>query len=80
MQGICHLRSKSSDLIQQSVVEECNASPFWSVMADEAMNVSTTEQLSVCVHFEKSTGALEVCEEFLGFSSIPTIGAEDIIL
>ena len=47
-------------------------------MADEAMNVSTTEQLSVCVHFEKSTGALDVCEEFLGFSSIPTIGAEDI--
>ena len=67
--------SESSGLIQQSVVKECNASPFWSVMADEATNVSTTEQLSVCVHFEKSTGALEVCEEFLGFCSIPTIGA-----
>ena len=35
---------------------------------------------SVCVRYvrEKSTGALEVCEEFLGFCSIPTIGTEDI--
>ena len=49
-------------------------------MADEATDVSTTEQLSVCVHYvrEKTTGALEVCEEFLGFCSIPTIGAEEI--
>ena len=43
--------------------------------ADEAADVSTTEQLSVCVRYvwETSTGAIEVCEEFLGFSSIPTI-------
>ena len=38
----------NGDLIQQSVVEEYNASPFWSVMADEATDVSITEQLSVC--------------------------------
>ena len=58
----------NSDLIQQSIVKECNASPFWSMMADEATDVSTTKQLSVCVHYiwETSTGAIEVCEEFLG--------------
>ena len=35
---------------------------------------------SVCVFILRKVqlGALEVCEEFLGFSSIPTIGAEDI--
>ena len=70
----------NGDLIRQSIVKECNASPFWSVMADEATDASTTEQLSVCVRYvrETSTGAIEVCEEFLGFSSLPTIGAEDI--
>ena len=41
----------NGDLIRQSVVKECNASPFWSVMADKEMDVSTTEQLSVCVGF-----------------------------
>ena len=35
---------------------------------------------SVCVFILRKVqlGALEVCEEFLGFSSIPTIGTEDI--
>ena len=63
-----------------SIVKECIPSPFWSVMADEATDVSTTEQLSMCVCYvrETRTGAIEVCEEFLGFSSIPAIGAEDI--
>lgn len=37
------------------------------------------QQLSNSVYVrEKSTGALEVCEEFLGFYSIPTISAADI--
>ena len=51
-------------------------------MADEAMDVSTTEQLSVCVRYvhKKSAGALEVCEEFLGFCCISTIGAASAIV
>ena len=34
----------------------------------------------MCVRYvqDKSTGALEVCEQFLRFCSVPTIGAEDI--
>ena len=49
-------------------------------MADEATDVSATEQLSMCVRYvrETSTGAIQVCEEFQGFSSIPTVCAEDI--
>lgn len=54
--------------------------PLWSVRADETTDVSTTEQLSVCVRYvrEKSTGALEVCEESLVFCSISTTSAADI--
>ncbi len=34
----------------------------------------------MCVRYVQKTsiGAVEVCEEFLGFCSIPSIGAEDI--
>ena len=45
-----------------------------------AIDVSTTEQLSVCVHYvqETSMGAVEACEEVVGFSSFPAIDAEGI--
>ena len=35
----------------------------------------------MCVRYvwQKSTGALEVCEEFLKFCSIPTTGAKEIV-
>ena len=68
----------NGDLIRQSVVKQCNASPFWSVMADEAMGISTTEQLSVCVLnvWEKVQLNLRFVKNLLGFAPI---GAEDII-
>ena len=51
------------------MVDECNSSLFWSVMTVEATDVSTNEQVSVCVHYVRrnSLEGLEVCEEFLGF-------------
>ena len=39
----------NGDMIRKSIVDECNSSSFWSVMADESTDVSTEEQVSVCV-------------------------------
>ena len=57
----------NGDMIRNSIVDECNSSSFWSVMADETTDVSTKEQVSVCVRYIRKTHphGLEVCEEFL---------------
>ena len=37
-------------------------------MADETADVSTIEQLSICVRYVRETSeGIEVCEEFVGF-------------
>lgn len=69
--------SINGDLIRQCIVDECNKSLYWSVMADEAVDVSTIEQVSICIRYVSVKGEeLEVCEEFLGFTSVPSISAE----
>ena len=48
-------------------------------MVDEATDVSTTEQVSICIRYIRDKGEeLEVCEEFLGFCSVPSTDAETI--
>ena len=46
-------------------------------MVHETTDTSTTEQVSICVRYvqERGTGMLEVCEEFLGFCSVPRADA-----
>ena len=69
----------NADLIRKSVVDECNRSLFWSVMLDEATDVVSTEQLSICVRYVRETDhGLEVCEEFLGFCAIARADAQTI--
>ena len=52
---------------------------FWSLMVDEATDVSTVEQVSICVRYIKVQDAnLEVCEEFLGFTSVTATNAQTI--
>ena len=69
----------NGNLIRQSIVEECNKALFWSLMADETIDVSTVEQVSICVRYVcVKDEELEVCEEFLGFVSVPSTGAEVI--
>ena len=69
----------NGDLTRQCIIKECYTSPFWSLMADETTDVSTTEQLSICARYVRETDAgVEVCEEFLGFCSLPATGAQDI--
>ena len=49
-------------------------------MADESVDISTTEQVSVCIRYlsENRTGMLNVNEEFVGFCSVPSMDAETI--
>ena len=69
----------NADLIRKSIIVECNTSLFWSIMVDEATDVSTTEQVSICIRYIRDKGEeLEVCEEFLGFCSVPSTDAETI--
>ena len=64
----------NADMIRISIVDECNSSLFWSIMADETTDTSTKEQVSVCVRCNSLHG-LEVCEEFC---SVPVANAEVI--
>jgi len=69
----------NGDLIQKSIVVECNASLFWSDKLDEASDVSMVEQVRICARYVRIKGEeLEVCEEFLGFCSVPSTDAETI--
>ncbi|XP_070539533.1 zinc finger MYM-type protein 1-like [Ptychodera flava] len=45
---------------------------YWSVMADETQDCSTSEQISLCVRYVKG---YEVCEDFLGFVQIQQMDA-----
>ena len=49
---------------------------YWSVMADETQDCSTTEQLSICVRYVSSEN--EVCEEFIGFVKLEKMDAQTI--
>lgn len=49
---------------------------YWSVMADETQDCSTTEQLSICARFVNKDN--EVCEEFLGFVKLTSMDAETV--
>ena len=49
---------------------------YWSLMADETQDCSTTEQLSICVQYIKPVG--EIYEDFLGFVKLEKMDAENI--
>ena len=45
-------------------------------MADETTDVSTMEQMSICIRFVNSN--MEVCEEFLGFVKLTNMDAQSV--
>ena len=49
---------------------------YWSVMADETTDVSSTEQMSICIRFVNENA--EVCEEFLGFRKLKKMDAQSV--
>ena len=67
----------NGDMIRKSIVDECNSSLFWSIMADETTDASTKEQVSVCIRYiiRNSLHKQELCEEF---RSVPIANAESI--
>lgn len=76
----------TSPRIQNEVILKCESiirerlistiPTYWSVMADETTDVSSTEQMSICIRFVNEE--LEVCEEFLGFVKLTKMDAQSI--
>ena len=75
----------TSPLVQNTIISICEGairenilsmfSSYWSVMADETEDLSSMEQVSICIRFV-SDG--EVFEEFLGFINIAKMDAQTI--
>ncbi|VDI00342.1 Hypothetical predicted protein [Mytilus galloprovincialis] len=63
--------------IRERIVQKCKPSGFYSIMADETMNVSVTEQLSLCIRYVDSD-TCEVREDYLGFVEPKEVDAEHI--
>ena len=61
-------------LIREKIVS--SVPKYWSVMADETQDCSTTEQLSICIRYVNSLG--EVCEDFVGFAKLTKMDAKSI--
>lgn len=69
------------EVIRSTLVSNVNQSKFISIMADETTDVSTIEQLSVCVRYlgmSSATNKVEVDEVFLGFVPLPRTDAATI--
>ena len=66
------------ETIRESIIHDCRLSQFFSVLADETTDVSTTEQLSIiCVRFVETTGSqIKLREEFLGFVAVTSTTGE----
>jgi hypothetical protein len=57
--------------LQQVIVSECNSANCFSVIANETTDVSTTEQISLCVRY---VGVDSGEESFLGFAEASNLG------
>ena len=49
---------------------------YWSLMADETQDCSTTEQMSICIRYVNN--ANEVGEDFMGFVKVERMDAQSI--
>lgn len=67
-------------VIRKYIVEEAMKVDFFSVIADETCDASTTEQMSVCIRYIRSDGSgkIEVSEDFLGFVQLKETNAAAI--
>ena len=64
----------AEDLIREKIMS-C-IPKYWSLMADETQDCSTTEQVSICVRYVNTNG--EVCEDFAGFIKLEKMDAQTI--
>ena len=59
------------DVVRSSILQEIRSAPMFSIMADEATDVSNKEQLALCIRYVNSS-TLNIAERFLGFSECIT--------
>lgn len=66
--------------IRDHILDEVRSVKFFSVMADESTDVSTLEQMSICLRFvdESHPSQPEVREEFSGFIQLENTNADSI--
>ena len=61
------------------LVQQCQQAKFFSVLADETTDVSTSEQMSICVRYVHEEDATwTVCEDFLGFVETPAVTGHNL--
>ncbi|CAC5420415.1 unnamed protein product [Mytilus coruscus] len=56
--------------IRTDIVDKCNSSKFFALIADESTDVSTREQVSVCLRYiqrDSLSGDVSIKEDFLDF-------------
>ncbi|CAC5384165.1 unnamed protein product [Mytilus coruscus] len=57
------------EIVRNRIVRDCNKANFFALIGDEATEVSTKEQVSVCVRFADNIDSkILMREEFLGFA------------
>ena len=76
----------TSPRVQNEIIQLCetairerimlNISRYWSLMADETQDCSSTEQLSICIRYVSDSG--EVQEDFMGFVKLERMNALSI--
>lgn len=76
----------TSPKIQNTVIEICEEiiceriisriSKYWSLMADETQDCSTSKQVSICVRYVDVNG--DVCENFMGFVKAEKMDSKSI--
>ncbi|XP_039282938.1 zinc finger MYM-type protein 1-like [Nilaparvata lugens] len=71
--------SISAKLVLKGIIDEINEenNGFFSLIVDEARDVSTKEQMSVCVRYTNKTKLLE---RFLGFVELTKLSAKSLFL
>ena len=62
--------------LQEKLINEIQEAIFFSVIADEATDISNTEQLSLVIRFIDVKG--EIREEFMEFIPCASLSGEDI--
>lgn len=63
-------------IIQRKVIEEIRANKYFSILADETTDVSTTEQLTLCVRYISED--FNVHEKFLSFVPLKALNGKEI--
>jgi len=65
-----------NDIILKKIVTKVNEAQCFSVLADETIDISTTEQLTLCVRYIDSEGNLN--EDFLKFIIVESLTGSDL--